>query len=186
MKIKQLITGSLLGVALLTLVQSASAITLNIGDIYSIGLVYKGTPANAASVMGYINNLTPLAANSSTVIGGDTYTRTANTFSGLGQAFLTGYSDFGSAPTSVDLGTGYEYLSAHYGNYGQYIWNVTGLTGIITIQNPAPAANGGGLSTVYTFNGSGSSASVPDAGSTVLMLGVALSGLSLVSRRFKK
>ena len=82
MKIKQLITGSLLGVALLTLVQSASAITLNIGDIYSIGLVYKGTPANAASVMGYINNLTPLAANSSTVIGGNTYTRSANTFSG--------------------------------------------------------------------------------------------------------
>ena len=179
-----MITGSLLGVALLTFVQTASAISLNVGDIYSIGLVYKGTPANAASVMGYINNLTPLAANSSTVIGGNTYTRSGNTFSGLGQALLTGYSDFGSAPTSVDLGTGYEYLSAHYGNYGQYIWNVTGLTGIITIQNPAPAANGGGLSTVYTFNGR--SSSVPDAGSTAMMLGAALTGLSLVSRRFKK
>lgn len=96
----------------------------------------------------------------------------------------------GTGGNSITLNvTGFSYLFLHWGGQGGgwaqafYVGNSAGsfnfnnsLVG--TGQNPSV----GGLS-FYSFYNSNN---VPDGGSTVMMLGAALSGLSLVVRRFKK
>jgi hypothetical protein len=182
MKIKQLLTGGILGVALLTLVPGASAITLDLSSADYLGLETPGHPADAASVAGYINELITLSVSTTATVGGNFYSRSANVFSPLDTA-VPG-TDFGMAPTSVTLDGSQEYLSAHYGNGEQVIWYVLGLSGTFDVMQTG-GADGNGLSGVLGFT-DGNSTNVPDGGSTVMLLGAALSGLGLVARRLKK
>lgn len=181
MKIKQMITGSVLGVALLALVSSASAITLDFSSNSYLGYETPGHPANATDVAGYINNLITLSLNTSTTIGGNFYSRSGNSFSPLDAAVPQ--TDFGTSPATVTLDGSLEYLSAHYGNGSQVIWYVLGLSGTFNVmQNGGDTGNG--LSGVLGFTKG--STTVPDGASTVMLLGAALSGLGMVARRLKK
>jgi hypothetical protein len=87
--------------------------------------------------------------------------------------------------TTVDLnlyGT-FTYLFAKYDgpNDNSVVWNISGLTGILTI--PADGPNGYGLSGWILFNQT--APGVPDGGTTVMLLGAALGALGM-ARRFLK
>jgi len=183
MKIKQLIAGSIVGVAvLLAQVPSAQAVTLDFTSASYLGYETPGHPADASAVAGYVNYLITLAVNTTGTDGsGNGYVRSGNTFNNLGTAVPQ--TDFGTAPATVTLDGSLQYLTAHYGNGAQVVWDVLGLTGTFDVmQNGGVAGNG--LSGVLGFNGS--TTTVPDGGSTIMLLGAALSGLGLVARRFKK
>ncbi len=159
-----------------------SAIALNFGDSRDLGLIDPNHPADPTSSAGFVDILLSQAAPSGpTVIGDNTYTRTSNDPLGFGNypAAVFGV-DLGSS-TTISLGSGYLYLLGKYDgpNFGSEVWYVGGLTGVITI----PATGGGyGLSHVYLFNGSGG-VGLPDGGSTLAMLGIAISGLGFLKRK---
>ena len=79
--------------------------------------------------------------------------------------------------------TGFDYLFAKYDgpNYGSEVWYVGDLSGVIDIPQKAGKY---GLSGWTLFTGSGDN--VPDAGSTVSLLGAALMGLVFLRARLQK
>jgi hypothetical protein len=101
---------------------------------------------------------------------------------------LTGVTG-GAGGNSITLNvTGFDYLFFHWGGQGggwAQAFYVGGSTGNFTFDNSAigtgQGPSVGGLS-FYSFY----DPSVPDGGSTVMMLGAALSGLGLAVRRFQK
>ena len=87
--------------------------------------------------------------------------------------------------TTINLGTtNYTYLFAKYDgpNYGSEVWYIDGLTGTITI----PATGGGfGLSGWTLFTGSPTQ-TVPDGGTTLMLLGASLATVELLRRKLLK
>ncbi len=84
--------------------------------------------------------------------------------------------------TTIDLnaiGGTFTYLFAKYDgqNDVSQVWNISGLTGVITI--PADGPNGYGLSGWILFGPTGQ---VPDGGTTVMLLGAALGVLGMARR----
>src|SRR6185436_9659045 len=142
MKIKQLIVSSILGVAILALVPSASAVALAIDDSRTLGYIDAGIPADGASRVEYVNAMIGLALGGQTTVGGNIVYRSLNAFSPLNTAVLGTQATYGSnlpgSTVNIDLGSGgYLYLLAKYDgpNWGSEVWYVGGLTGIITIPN---------------------------------------------------
>ncbi len=89
---------------------------------------------------------------------------------------------------AITLGT-YDYIFLHWGgSHGGSVqaFYIGGETGTFTFDNSLIGTGNavGGLSS-YSFYGP-ETKSVPDFGSTALMLGAALSGLGLMTRRLKK
>ena len=86
--------------------------------------------------------------------------------------------------TTIDLNTlgTFTYLFAKYDgqNDKSVVWNISGLTGILTIPQDGPT--GHGLSGWILFGPTGA---VPDGGTTVMLLGAALGALGM-ARRFLK
>ena len=150
---------------------------LTIGDNRELGFVQYGIPSGDADRTTYVNHLIGMALGTSDSADGQDYTRSNNFFGPLPAAVF----DHNGTGTSVDLGSGgFLYLFAKYDgpNYGSEVWYVGGLTGVITI----PATAGGyGLSgwTLFTPGGGGQ---VPDGGSTIAFLGLALAGAELLRR----
>jgi len=108
--------------------------------------------------------------------------RTTNTFGSLPTASATGaVSGTGTTINLNTLGT-FTYLFAKYDgqNDNSVVWNISGLTGILTI--PADGPLGYGLSGWILFGPTGT---VPDGGTTVMLLGTALGALGM-ARRFLK
>src|SRR5437762_12031272 len=110
-----------------------------------------------------------MALNSTDTFNGQTFNRSGADPAGgnYPPAVLAGHVN--GTSTSIDLGAGgtYLYLFAKYDgpNYGSEVWYVGDLSGIITI----PATAGGyGLSGWTLF---GSAGSVPDGGTTAMLLG---------------
>jgi len=206
MKVKYL-AAVLISLAGLGLAQRADAIlqmTYNDGSgnssQYLVGTVIPGTQGggqaqrdadmtNALLAMG-------LGAQGS---GSPLYSRSFNNFGSLpaattaGAVPVTGILD-GTTAVTVNLGTGFQYLVVAYDgpNGGVAVFNVAGLTGTVELYRYAkPRANGNLLGsnvaqqgyfkmTGYTLlNPTG----VPDGGTTVMLLGVALGALS-ITRRF--
>ena len=105
-----------------------------------------------------------------------------------GQTGLTG----GTGGNSISLNvTGYDYLFFHWGGQNSgwvQAFYVGGSTGDFSFNSSAIGTGSGpsvgGLS-FYSFYGPTTN-SVPDGGTTIMMLGATLSGLSLMVRRFKK
>jgi hypothetical protein len=84
--------------------------------------------------------------------------------------------------TTITLG-GYDYLVLHWGGQvGAFqIYDVTGISGDFTVPSPGGPPTIGGLSS-YAFYGSGGNP-VPDGGTTLVLLGLALVGLSVFRRK---
>jgi len=162
--------------AMLAFSHNASALT--IGDGHELGFVQFGIPSGDTDRLTYVNHLIGMALNTSDKADGQNYTRSNNNFGSLAAATLPAVSGQG---TSINLGAGgvYFYLFAKYDgpNYGSEVWYVGNLSGIITI----PATAGGyGLSGWTLF---GTAGTVPDGGTTVMLLGAALGALG-IARRF--
>jgi protein with PEP-CTERM/exosortase system signal len=152
-------------------------------DTHVVGTITPGAPADPADVATYINFMIALSPGGSGSFSGQTITRTTNTFGSLPTASATGaVSGTGTTIDLNALGT-FTYLFAKYDgqNDVSQVWNISDLTGIITIPGFGP--NGYGLSGWILFNQI--APGVPDGGTTVMLLGAALGGLGMV-RRFLK
>jgi hypothetical protein len=165
--------------ALLAFSNNAKALT--IGDAHELGFVNFGIPSGDADRLTYVNHLIGMALGTSDKADGQTYFRSNNSFGQLSPAVLTGHVN--GTSTTINLGAGgtYLYLFAKYDgpNYGSEVWYVGDLSGIITI----PATAGGyGLSGWTLF---GTAGSVPDGGTTVMLLGAALGALGMARRVLK-
>jgi hypothetical protein len=157
--------------------------TLAFDDQYVVGTITPGAPADPADVATYINNMIALTPGTSDTFAGQTIARSTNTFGSLPTATATGaVSGTGTTIDLTALGT-FTYLFAKYDgqNDNSLVWNISGLTGTITI--PAFGPLGYGLSGWILFNQTG--AGTPDGGTTVMLLGVALGALGM-ARRFLK
>jgi hypothetical protein len=159
------------------------------GDSHVVGTVSPAAPANPSAQADYINYLITMGTNTSAShdFGGSEGTqnlyRTTNTFGSLPTASATGaVSGTGTTINLNTLGT-FTYLFAKYDgqNDNSVVWNISGLTGILTI--PANGPLGYGLSGWILF-GPGTPG-VPDGGTTVMLLGTALGALGM-ARRFLK
>ena len=156
-------------------------------DTHVVGSVSPGAPADPADVATYINFMIDLPSPGSGTFAGQNITRTSNAFGSLPDAdgSNTGGSVSGTG-TSVDLGGGtYHYLFAKYDGQNDLsqVWNISGLTGVITIPGDGPL--GYGLSGWILFNPGGTPPGLPDGGTTVMLLGAALGALGM-ARRFLK
>jgi hypothetical protein len=163
--------------AMLAFTHNTSALT--IGDGHELGFVEFGIPSGDQDRLNYVNHLIGMALGTTDQTLGQTFTRSNNDFGPLAPAVLTNLLN--GTSTSIDLGAGgtYLYLFAKYDgpNYGSEVWYVGDLSGIITI----PATAGGyGLSGWTLF---GSAGSVPDGGTTAMLLGMAFGALGM-ARRF--
>jgi hypothetical protein len=158
------------------------SIILAFNDQYVVGTISPGAPADPADVATYINFMIGLQPGNSGTFSGQTITRSTNTFGSLPTASATGaVSGTGTTIDLNALGT-FTYLFAKYDgpNDNSVVWNISGLTGILTI--PADGPLGYGLSGWILFGPTGQ---VPDGGTTVMLLGAALAALGM-ARRFLK
>jgi hypothetical protein len=158
------------------------------GDSHVVGTVSDASPANPTAHADYINFLITMGTNTSAThdFGGSegiqNFYRTTNTFGSLPTASATGaVSGTGTTIDLNALGT-FTYLFAKYDgqNDNSVAWNIAGLTGILTIPQNGPL--GYGLSGWILFGPTGT---VPDGGTTVMLLGAALGALGM-ARRFLK
>lgn len=158
------------------------------GDSHVVGTVSDASPADAGTHATLINFMITMATNTFVDhnfggnIGIQHFYRTTNTFGSLPTASATGaVSGSGTTINLNTLGT-FTYLFAKYDgqNDVSQVWNISGLTGVLTI--PAQGPLGHDLSGWILFGPTGT---VPDGGTTVMLLGAALGGLGMV-RRFLK
>jgi hypothetical protein len=157
-------------------------------DTHVVGTITPANPADPGDVVNYINFMIALPSPGSGTfhpgqVDENFITRTTNLFGSLPTATNVGSVSGGG--TTVDLnafGT-FTYLFAKYDGQNDFsvVWNITGLTGILTIPGFGP--NGYALSGWILFNQTGPP--VPDGGTTIMLLGAALGGLGMV-RRFLK
>jgi hypothetical protein len=185
---------------------SASAITLDVGltDPYAVGDVVPGVDygsygGQANGDLAMINQLAGMALNGSASVSfsGSTYlyNRSGNFSSPMSAATLTGNViasgggiNFDGTYAVITLsGTGFGYLVAKYDgpNGGAEVWNISGLAAGTTIKVPEYAF--GQQVGQYQMTGWGlfnpTTPSVADGGTTMLLLGAALSGLGLLRRK---
>ena len=160
------------------------------GDTHEVGTVSPAAPANASAHATFINFLITLGLNTSAThdfgqpLGTQNFYRTTNTFGSLPMATDVGaVSGTGTSINLNLLGT-FTYLFAKYDgqNDTSVVWNISGLTGVLTI--PAFGPLGYGLSGWILFGPTGTPG-VPDGGTTVMLLGAALGALGM-ARRFLK
>ena len=152
-------------------------------DTHVVGTISPAAPADPTDVASYINNMITLLPGTSDTFSGQTITRSTNLFGSLPMASAVGtQSGTGTTINLNGLGT-FTYLFAKYDgqNDNSVVWNITGLTGTLTI--PAFGPGGYGLSGWILFNQTGPA--VPDGGTTVMLLGAALGALGM-ARRFLK
>jgi hypothetical protein len=158
------------------------------GDTHVVGTVSPAAPASPQAHADYINFLITMGTNTSVAhdFGGSegiqNLYRTTNTFGSLPTASATGaVSGTGTTIDLNALGT-FTYLFAKYDgqNDNSVVWNIAGLTGVITI--PADGPLGYGLSGWILFGPTGT---VPDGGTTVMLLGAALGALGMARRYLK-
>jgi hypothetical protein len=163
--------------------QPIRASSLTIGDANELGFVEFAIPSGDQDREDYVNAMIALPLGGSVIV----------TRSGIDNIVTRSNNDFGALPTavfaldgtgtSIDLGSGlYSYLLAKYDgpNYGAEVWFVGDLSGIVTI----PALGGKYGLSGWTLFGPGQT--VPDGGTSVMLLGAGLSGLGLVRRLVKR
>ena len=152
-------------------------------DTHVVGTITPGAPADPADVANYINFMIALLPGGAGISDGQIITRSTNLFGSLPTASAVGAVS--GTGTTIDLnaiGGTFTYLFAKYDgqNDVSQVWNISGLTGIITI--PADGPLGYGLSGWILFGPTGQ---VPDGGTTAMLLGAALGALGM-ARRFLK
>jgi VPDSG-CTERM motif len=154
-------------------------------DTHVVGTISPGAPADPTDVAGYINFMIALAPGGAGTFNGQIITRSTNLFGSLPAASAVGaVSGTGVTIDLNAIGGTFTYLFAKYDgqNDMSQVWNISGLTGVITI--PADGPLGHGLSGWILFGPTGGGG-VPDGGTTAMLLGAALSALG-IARRFLK
>jgi hypothetical protein len=162
---------------------NASALTvLSIGDAFYVGSVNDGIPSSASAEVTYINTLNNLAAGAGDqLIGTETYNREGSTLAGvlpdvsLAQGTI---KDESGTVTLINAG-GFAYIVAKYdaAAAGSLVWYVNGADTSYTV----PATfNGRGVSHISAY---GDVTHVPDGGTTLGLLGLAMLGLGYVRQR---
>jgi hypothetical protein len=177
MKIKILLAA----VSLLTVGLANSAMALTISSPEYVGNIDPNTPSNPENEVEYINALAGLAPGGSTDVDGSTVTRDGNWLGDLPTVTLVGAAKDDSDPsTSVDV-TGFAYLLGKYGTTS-IVFYVGELTGVQTIPGDfgLEGENENGLSHWSLY---GSSTTVPDGGTTAVLLGLGLVAVSFIARR---
>ena len=168
---------------------NASAPALTIGDASTFGYVFLGIPSGDSERLNYVNHLAGMAPGTLESFSGQTFIRTLNNpgpgfpnYPNAAPPALNGFS------TTINLGSTvgvFDYLFAKYdgSNQGSVVWFVGDLSGSVTI----PASwTGPGLSRWTLFKEEGGGGNVPDSGSTVILLGTALTGLGAMRRYLKR
>jgi len=164
------------------------------------GADYGNYGGQAGGEQYMINTMIPMGLSSTFTDGnGIVFNRSANTFSPLPLASLTGSVNasagginFNGTYALIDLvGTGYRYLVAKYDgpNGGAEVWDIAGIAAGTTIQVPEFAF--GSNPDQYQMTGWGlfnpstnpPPPGLPDGGTTALMLSTALAGLGVLKRR---
>lgn len=164
--------------------QVASAVPLTIAD--ALGSFNVGTPASAADDMAAVNVLVGMANNGTPPPSG-TATYVLNSYPEIPYPLAADPNQQGGGST-VRNATGYEWLVAKYENGASWVWY---LAGINAAEYNLPAWSADGLrpktpNQHTLFNGqNGPSQNVPDAGSTSMLLAMALTGLGFASRKFQ-
>ena len=212
MKIKYLAV-ALIALAGLGFSQRADAIlemTYNDGSgnssQYLLGTVLPGTQGNGGQAQrdaDMTNALLALGLGAQSQVPGESlYSRSFNNFGSLPAATATGAViatgiQAGTTAVTVSLGTGFQYLVAAYDgpNGGVAVFNVGGLTGSVDLYRYAkPLANGNLLGSNTAQQGYflmtgwsllNPTGTVPDGGTTVMLLGMAFGALGM-ARRFLK
>jgi len=179
---------------------------------YLLGTVIPGTQGGGGQAQRDATMTNALLAIGSlggqTTINSGLYSRSFNSFGSLPAATATGavlgsgIAD-GTTPVTVSLGTGFQYLVAAYDgpNGSVAVFNVAGLTGSVDLfryaareldANGDPTGNllGSNIAAQGYFKMTGwtllnPTGTVPDGGTTVMLLGAALGGLGM-ARRFLK
>ncbi len=159
-----------------------------------LGSILPDHPANPANEASYIGVMIGLGLGGSTILpidpppgpnGDITITRSLFAFGSLPTPTATGAAKDDTSPSNViDLGDGWNYLLAKYGQ-DAYVWYVGGIGG--EVQIPANLGQGGGLShwSLYNPSEGHDDPKVPDAGGTAALLGLGIALLGLSGRKFR-
>jgi hypothetical protein len=155
----------------------------------ALGRVQNGVAADAPTDVAMVNSIVDRAngsATSSFDIAGKTYT-TAGFFN---PANTLPYSTFVSTSAVggdniVDVGVGgFTYLTVKYdgANGSELVFYIAGLTGGITVPGSDLDFGANQYSLFNAVGGPGTPPGVPDGGTSVVLLGLALGALALVRR----
>src|SRR5688572_1632724 len=175
MNISKLKNWLLLGSLAVAIAGNAHALTiLTTSSASYLGSIQPGTPAGDSQSESYVNQLVSMGLGASITISGNTFVRSSNVLSGMPAADLD-FKNEGSLNSFNLTGTSYEYIYGKYGvgqDGGTLVWFIDGAKD--TFQLPQTAFSGTQLSHTSFFNAT--TTTVPDGGSTVALLGLALAG----------
>lgn len=184
------------GLMLAMTATKSEAIALTIDDDRFLGTVDpgNGSPETQAALINDLLSISAAQAETTVNIGGILFRRDATALCGFSGACpdasaALGMAQGGANDTTVELGTGYTYLKAKYGNT-MVVWYVAGLSGDHTIPLSCGAGggatcdvigSGGGLSHWIAYNPS--TTTVPDGGATLGLFGLGMLALGYLRRR---
>jgi hypothetical protein len=144
---------------------------------FIVGSVDPGSPASPSAETGYVNFLLSMGANQTTTSGGKQYITGSYDASVV---TLDNYLKF-DPPSNTASVTGYQFVLGKFGNES-WLWELGINETFVLPQNFSDINNaGGGISHYSVFNSTPNN-SVPDAGSTIVCLGVALFGLGSMKK----
>jgi len=145
---------------------------------YLVGSVDPGSPASESAETGYITTLLGMSANQTVNSGGKEYRTFAYDASVVS---LTDYLKF-DPPSSTASITGYQFVLGKFGNES-WVWELTAGETFVIPQTYSDQDNkGGGISHYSVFNRGTTTTRVPDGGTSIALLGMALIGLGGVRK----
>lgn len=173
---------ALIGALCLASTASAIQITLTTDDAYYLGSIVNGVPCGDGNELSWLNELIGMEPNTSqesTDPAGETLHRSSNDFGDLKNA-NSGVKQDDNGSRTVELTSAY--VLGKYGNGSDektsYVWYIGGLSEGDILDLSAARTD---LSHTNLF----SSASVPDGGATVALLGLSILGFGAVRRKLK-
>jgi len=173
---RNFLLGVIAAIGLLACPIKSAAISMTISNSYYVGSINDGIPPSGEA--GYINALITLAPNTGdTVIGSEIYNRFGSTLVGLPMVTGVTVKDETGGLTINTMGWTYVLGKYDASQAGSLVWYLGGTVDEVTL----PATyNGKALSHISLYN------LVPDGGSGVALLGIALVGIDYLRRKLIK